>query len=207
AKLTVVVLVVDSLMPDEIGQSVPYTPNLNFLRDSGTSYSHSRAMFSAETIPNHVAMMTGMLPEHSGIVANSYWNRSGEPAASDLSLPSSLEATTLFTRIHESCPNLTTAAALSKDYLYEVFSDCGYSGSDCGTNDAPDQSSDPTQDPTFIEPSGHSPDIATMQHARTFLPDADFLFINLGDTDRVGHIDETGNSGSPAARYASLMDT
>jgi len=206
-KLTVVVLVVDSLMPDEFGQSYPATPNLTLLRDEGTSYAHSRAVFSAETIPNHVAMMTGMMPEHSGIAGNSYWNRTGDPVATDLSLPSELEATTLFTRIHDACPGVRTAAALSKSYLYEIFSECGYSGSDCGINRAPGQSFDPSADPTFIPESNHTPDQTTMREARGFLPDADFLFINLGDTDRSGHIDASGPSGTPFARYAALMDT
>ena len=206
-RLTVVVLVIDSLMPDELGQQAPATPNLTALRDEGTSYAHSRAVFSAETVPNHVAMMTGMMPEHSGIPGNSYWNRSGTPAARDLSLPSELEATTLFTRIHDACPGVRTAAALSKRYLYEIFSECGYSGSDCGINRAPDQSFDPSADPTFIPQSNHTPDLTTMGQARTFLPDADFLFINLGDTDRVGHIDASGATGTPFFRYASLLDT
>jgi hypothetical protein len=207
SRVTVVVVVVDSLMPAEIGQTLPPTPNLSFLRDAGTFYAHSRAVFSAETIPNHVAMMTGVVPERSGIVANSYWNRSGEPEASDLSLPSELEASTLFTRIRQSCPDLRTAAALSKSYLFEVFSECGYSGSDCGINDAPDQSFDPSMDPTFIPESEHTPDVTTMREARALLPDADFLFVNLGDVDRSGHIDETGATGTPIARYAALADT
>jgi hypothetical protein len=206
-RLTVVVVVVDSLMPAEIGQSLPPTPNLSFLRDAGTFYAHSRAVFSAETIPNHVAMMTGVVPERSGIVANSYWNRTGEPAAADLSLPSELEATTLFTRLRESCPDLRTAAALSKSYLYEVFSECGYSGADCGINDAPHASFDPSMDPTFIPVSEHTPDITTMREARALLPGADFLFVNLGDVDRTGHVDETGATGTPIARYAALADT
>jgi hypothetical protein len=206
-RLTVVVVVVDSLMPDEIGQTLPPTPNLSFLRDAGTFYAHSRAVFSAETIPNHVAMMTGVVPERSGIVANSYWTRSGEPEASDLSLPSELEATTLFTRIRESCPGVRTAAALSKSYLYEVFSECGYSGTDCGLNGAPDASFDPSMDPTFIPVSEHTPDVTTMREARAMLPDADFLFVNLGDVDRTGHIDESGATGSPVVRYAALAAT
>ena len=65
-KLTVVVAVVDSLMPDEIGAN---TPNLSDLKANGTFYSESRAMFSAETIPNHVAMMTGVVPARNGIAA------------------------------------------------------------------------------------------------------------------------------------------
>ncbi|HYC54645.1 MAG TPA: alkaline phosphatase family protein [Candidatus Binatia bacterium] len=206
-KLTVVVVVVDSLMPEELGQAVPTTPELTAFRDAGTSYAESRSVFSAETIPNHVAMMTGVYPDRSGIPTNTYWNRSGIPEERDLSLPSELEASTLFTRIHEACPNLTTAAALSKNYLYEVFSECGYSGTDCGGNDAPDVSFDPAADPTFIEPSGHTPDATTIREAREYLPAADFLFVNLGDVDRSGHIDVTGALGPPTARYAAMADT
>src|SRR5690349_13170590 len=82
-KLTVVVLVVDSLMPEELGQTTPAAPNLTAFRDAGTSYSESRSVFAAETIPNHVAMMTGVYPDRSGIPGNTYWNRSGEPTDTD----------------------------------------------------------------------------------------------------------------------------
>jgi hypothetical protein len=71
-KLTVVVAVVDSLMPDEITEA---TPNLKALKDGGTFYAESRSIFNAETIPNHVAMMTGVNPDRSGIVANSFVKR------------------------------------------------------------------------------------------------------------------------------------
>ncbi|HYB99564.1 MAG TPA: alkaline phosphatase family protein [Candidatus Limnocylindrales bacterium] len=206
-KLTVVVVVVDSLMPEELGQVSPATPALTAFRDAGTSFAESRAVFSGETIPNHVSMMTGVYPDRSGIPTNSYWNRTGTPEERDLSLPSELEASTLFTRIHSACPELRTAAALSKNYLYEVFSECGYSGTDCGGNDAPHVSFDPSQDPSYIEPSGHTPDPTTMREALEYLPGADFLFINLGDVDRSGHIDTSGPYGPPNARYAALADT
>src|SRR5688572_16937414 len=69
-KLTVVVLVVDSLMPADI--SAATTPQLEALRVGGTSYEESRSVYAAETIPNHVAMMTGVYPDRSGIPTNDF---------------------------------------------------------------------------------------------------------------------------------------
>lgn len=208
ADLGVFVIVVDSLMPEEIGAVLTPTPTMAGIRDAGTSYTESRAVFSAETIPNHVAMMTGAHPQNSGIPTNNYWNRQGDPSERDLSLPSELEVRTLFTRIKQECPNLRTAAAMSKDYLYEVFTDCGFSGSDCGINVAPDQHFDPTAHPTFIpQPAGLTPDITTMEAALAQLPDADFLFINLGQVDRTGHADETGVLGPPLLRNLVMQET
>jgi hypothetical protein len=208
AELGVFVIVVDSLMPHEVGAALTPTPTLAEFRSAGTAYSESRAVFSAETIPNHVAMMTGMYPENNGIPTNNYWNRQGEPEERDLSLPSEMEARTLFSRIKQECPNIRTAAAMSKDYLYEIFTDCGFSGTDCGINVAPDQHFDPTGHPTFIpQPAGLTPDSTTMQAALDQLPNADFMFINLGQVDRMGHADESGVSGNPVLRNAVLMET
>ena len=92
-KLTVAVVVIDSLMPQEIGTALTPTPTLNKFRDEGTAYADSRSVFFAETIPNHVAMMTGVYPGRSGIPANTYWNREGTPGDADLSLPYELEPT------------------------------------------------------------------------------------------------------------------
>ncbi len=208
AKLGVFVIVVDSLMPQEIGAALTPTPTLADIRTNGTSFTESRAVFVGETIPNHVAMMTGVYPEKSGIPANEYWNRQGTPARSDLSLPSELEVQTLFTRIKAECPNLRTAATMSKDYLYEIFSDCGFSGTDCGMNVAPDQHFNPTTDRSFLpSPAGLTPDITTMQAALAQLPNADFMFINLGQVDRAGHADESGVTGNPLFRNVAIADT
>lgn len=208
ADLGVFVIVVDSLMPQEIGAAVTPTPTLAGFRSTATFYNESRSVFSAETIPNHVAMMTGMYPQNSGIPTNNYWNREGAPNERDLSLPSELEARTLFTRIKQECPNIRTAAAMSKDYLYEVFTECGFSGQDCGINLAPDAHFDPTAHPAFIpQPAGLTPDTITMQAALEQLPNADFLFINLGQVDRVGHADATGIAGLPLLRNAVLAES
>ncbi len=207
-RLTVAVLVVDSLMPQEIGAALTPTPSIAALRDAGTSYTESRSVFVAETIPNHVAMMTGVYPDKSGIPANDYWNRTGEPEFRDLSLPSEVEVPTLFGRIKRDCPNLRTAAVMSKDYLYEVFSACGFSGTDCGSNPEPDFHFNPTEDPTFLpSPAGLTPDLTTMRVLLEALPNADFMLVNLGQVDRSGHADETGITGVPAFRNIALTET
>ena len=195
-ELGVFVIVVDGLMPGEVG---PLTPNLAALRDEGTWYEESRAVMIAETIPNHVAMMTGVYPERSGIAANKYWDREGSPSDADLSDPEELEAKTLFTVIDEQCGAVRTAAVLSKRYLFEIFSTGGI-------NVAADSHWDPR--PTNIpEPDGHSPDLITMGEALARLPNADFMFVNLGDVDRSGHADETGAVGVPVVRTAALVET
>ncbi len=207
-KLSVVVLVVDSLMPQEIGAALTPTPALAEFRDNATVFAESRSVFSAETIPNHVAMMTGTYPARNGIPTNNYWNREGEPGERDLSLPTEVEVDNLFTQIKRHCPDLRTAAVMSKDYLYEVFSACGFSGQDCGRNVEPDFHFNPTESPFFIpSPAGLTPDLVTMQAALGALPEADFMFINLGEVDRVGHADASGTTGNPLWRNTSLLTT
>lgn len=206
--MTVIVAVVDSLMPDEIGAALPPTPTLTNLRDTGSFFTESRSVFSAETIPNHVAMMTGVYPDRNGIPTNSYWDRGSGEVDRDLSLPTEVEVDNLFTQIKRQCPNLRTAAIMSKDYLYEVFSACGFSGEDCGRNVEADTHFDPTAEPSFIPPPGGLVlDDVTMGAALDALPDTDFMFINLGQVDRGGHIDETGITGVPMLRNTALTDT
>lgn len=211
-KLTVVVAVVDSLMPSDIG---PQTPTLQSLIEQGTMYAESRSVFSAETIPNHVAMMTGVVPERSGIPTNNFldFDAGAESAERDLSLPEKLTAKTLFTWITEKCgvsgapTYLRHGATLSKKYLYEIFQ--GDAANPDRQNDdpavfnvAPESYWDPTSSPLYIGPgSEHTPDIPTMQQALTQLPDLDFHFINLGDVDRSAH------AGGQVARLAVLGDT
>ena len=125
-KLTVIVAVVDSLMPQEITAS---TPNLNTLKSEGTFYEESRAVFSAETTPNHAAMMTGVYPQRNGIATNNFLDffDLANPVERDLSLPEEYTANTAFTWIDRQCrrsginPEIRTAATLSKKYLFELF--------------------------------------------------------------------------------------
>ena len=188
-KLTVLVVVVDSLMPHEIG---PGTPNLQALKESGTFYAESRAVFSAETIPNHVAMMTGVNPDRNGIAANKFIDfDSGSLDDVDLALPEKLTATTVFSWLRRDCvdsgaaPALRTGAVLSKKYLFDVFA--GDAANPDRENDnptvfnvQPDEYWDPTGSPAYLpDPDEHTPDAPTMQEVLSRLDAVDFLFLSL----------------------------
>ena len=212
-KLTVVVLVLDSFEPHEITAT---TPTLLALRDGGTiagsagpiavgggtSYAQSRSVYAAETIPNHVAMMTGVYPTRNGIPSNETIAdfSAAAPPDADLSVPEKLTANTAFTWIHQRCvangvnPGIRTAATLSKKYLYEIFRGDAYDPARANDdpdvfNVMPDAHWDPTQDPAYISvESEHTPDAPTMAAALLAMPNADFHFINLGDVDRLAHV-------------------
>jgi hypothetical protein len=207
-KLTVMVVVVDSLMPSDVGSQ---TPVLQSLIAEGTLYPESRAVFSAETIPNHAAMMTGMYPERNGIPTNNFIDYAAEtPEERDLSLPEELTANTLFTWITRQCresginPEIRHAATLSKKYLYEIFQGDAFDPDRENRNPLvfnvePDTHWNPQESPFYIGPgSEHTPDLPTMSQALTQLPGADFHFINLGDVDRSAH------AGGELARLAVL---
>lgn len=210
-KLTVIVLVVDSLMPHEVTAA---TPNLNALKTGGTFYDESRAVYAAETIPNHVAMMTGVYPARNGIPMNDFIDQFDGAATEEtrLSIPERLTANTLFTWIKLRCrdtgrnPGIRTGATLSKAYLYDIF--LGDAASDRANDDPdvfnvkPDTYWNPQDSPAYIpSPDEHTPDASTMDDARTRIADADFFFINLGDVDRLAHA-----SGADA-RNLALTDT
>lgn len=210
-RLTVVVVVVDSLMPEEINPAT--TPNLQALKDAGTFWPESRAVFSAETIPNHVAMMTGVYPDRNGIPANKFIDfAAAETEDRDLSLPEEMTALTAFTWLRERCvdtglnPELRTGAVLSKKYLFEIFA--GDAANPDRENDdpavfnvQPDEYWDPTSHPAYLpDPDEHTPDAPTMQEVLARLPSVDFLFVNLGDVDRSAHaFGEVGRASVPSA--------
>lgn len=209
--LTVVVVAIDSLMPEDIDTTA--MPNVTGLINNGSYYVESRSVFSAETIPNHVAMMTGVYPDRNGIPTNNFWDKEALPDApgdEDLDNPNELEAKTLFTWIDEQCrqgatplnPNFRHAAVLSKTYLWEIFrgDDADAQANDAGvTNIAPDTHWDPQTSPGYIGPgSEHTPDPFTGPEAVATLPAADFIFINLGDVDRSAHA--SGSTGRQVTR-------
>jgi hypothetical protein len=205
----VVVLVVDGLRPDEVA----LMPFLSQLAASGRYYTEARSVMVAETVPNHVAMVTGTYPDRNGIVANDFPDSaSGTVLGNDAR--GFLQSDSVFTLVADQCPDLTAAAVTSKDYLFEVMSH------DRNRDDEQDADSnfDNTSDPTFIPVAGLTPDERTIAEATRVLQqdDPDFLFVNLGSVDRVGHVDEVGGvtsalpTGSrPVARDAqrTLTDT
>ena len=195
----VYVVVVDGLLPADV--TTARMPNLAALRSTGVWYSDSRAVFPTETLPNHAAMMTGVLPHRSGIVGNKYL-----PPGSDASVtagqyndsPAHFLSNTLVTRLERACgPSVSTASTLSKTYLYRAFTGEPESA-------GPDRQleADLHWAPSPVIPvSEHSPDAATMtsgflpwMRALEENPTPQFAFVNLGDVDRSGHADNGGNT-------------
>jgi hypothetical protein len=187
--LRVYVLVVDGLRPDEAAGA--YLPTLRSLAARGTSFTAARAVPVAETLPNHVAMMSGVHPRRSGVPANSVWDPA-LGAVRDLGLASDLVAPTLLERLPAEL-GLATASVLSKDYLFGVF---GGRATHRWTP-AP-----------LLPVTDHAPDVFTVDALLRLVDDHDpaLVFANLGDVDRFGHADLTGSS-LRLLRTLALIDT
>lgn len=169
------VLVVDGCRPDEISA---LTPNLRALRDGGLRFPRASSMPIAETIPNHVMMMTGMRPDKTGVPANAVYDRAlGE--VRDLDRPSDIRVQTIIQRLKRR--GLRTGTVLSKEYLYGIFGG---------------RASYRWEPAPIVPISGHAPDVFTMRAALDMLDELDphLMFVNLGDIDRFGHVDLTGGS-------------
>lgn len=187
--LRVYVLVVDGCRPDEAVGA--YLPTVRWLAAQGTSFAAAKAITVAETIPNHVAMMSGVWPARSGVPANSVWDPAlGE--VRDLGLASDLLVPTVLDRLPAEL-GLATASVLSKDYLFGVF----------GTRATHRWTPEP-----MLPVTNHAPDVFTMDALLRVIDDHDpaLVFANLGDVDRFGHADLTGSS-LRLLRTLALIDT
>ncbi len=182
------VLVLDGCRPDEIGDGL--MPTVRALRDGGKNYPRASSLPIMETIPNHVMMMTGVRPDRSGVPANAIYDRAlGD--VRDMDRASDIRTTTVIDQLNRS--GRTTGTVLSKEYLYGVF----------GTRATHRWEPQPV-----IPVSGHAPDVFTVDAAIGMVEELDphFVFVNLGDIDRLGHSDVTGTTAK-AARRAALADT
>lgn len=207
SKTRVYLLSLDGLRPDEVA----LMPFLQSLADEGTYYTESRAVMVAETIPNHVSMVTGAYPDRTGIVANNF-PVPGRAENLESGDPSLLQADSLFTVVADQCPELTTAAVTSKDYLFTVLE---HDRNGDGARDA-DSNFDNPSDPSFIPGLGLTLDERTVPEAVRVSRelDPDFLFMNFGSIDRTGHVDPVGGvtaglptGAAPAARTTQLVRT
>ncbi len=182
-------LVVDGCRPDEATGA--YLPTVRSLAAQGTSFAAARSISVAETIPNHVAMMSGVYPQRSGVPANSIYDRAtGE--VRDLGLATDLGTSTVLDRLPAEL-GLATASVLSKDYLFGVFGErATYRW---------------TPEP-MLPITNHAPDVFTMDALVRTIDDHDpaLVFANLGDVDRFGHADLTGTS-IRLLRTLALIDT
>ena len=229
--LQVYVVVLDGLRPREVDPA--RTPFLNGLKESGTWYEQARSVYLAETLPNHAAMMTGVLPQRSGLLGNDYWERNtgnaNPPGKTSYGPangggynhrmldPTKLDVETLPTTLEESC-DVSSAVVQSKGYLWHLFGGEPPNPDDAAWQRRADYIWGATESNEYIpDPDDHTPDASVM--ADGFMPwltsDAPsprFAFLNLGDIDRSGHVDESGATTAPdgtltAFRQAALTDT
>ena len=186
--LRVYVIVVDGTRPDEI--TPLRTPRLHALRTGGTWFSAARSLPVMETIPNHVMMMTGVRPDRSGVPANSVFDRR-EGGVRDLDRPADLRSPTLLERL--GATGRTTGTVLSKRYLFGIF----------GT-----RATHRWEPAPLLPVTEHAPDVSTTDALIAMVDEFDphLVFVNLGDTDRVGHGDLSGTTLA-AARTAALAGT
>ncbi|NLE81009.1 MAG: alkaline phosphatase family protein [Rhodococcus sp.] len=183
------VVVVDGMRPDEL--TTDLTPTLTRLAAAGTTFTDASAIAIAETLPNHAAMMTGVRPSRNGVPANVIFDQA-EGETRDLDRPTDLWAPTMLDRIRDEL-GFVTASVLSKEYLHGLF----------GTR------ASVVWEPAPLMPgTEHAPDIFTMDALIRTVEDhaPRFTFTNLGDVDRVGHIDLSGVS-LRIARHAALRNT
>jgi predicted AlkP superfamily pyrophosphatase or phosphodiesterase len=51
------------------------TPNLNNIAQIGVKADRMKPSYPASTFPNHYTLATGLVPDHHGIVNNTFWNK------------------------------------------------------------------------------------------------------------------------------------
>ena len=183
------VLVVDGCRPDEITPGL--TPTLAALREGGLDHPRAMSLPIMETIPNHVMMMTGLRPDRTGVPANLIYDRARRKTR-DMDRPRDIRCRTVIGRLNGA--GFTTGTVLSKSYLYGIF----------GTRATHRWEPEP-----IVPVSGHAPDKFTMDAALSMIEEFDpnLVFVNLGDVDRMGHVDQTGPFDLRVMRQAALADT
>ena len=164
-------------------------PRLSTLRREGTWFANARSLPVMETIPNHVMMMTGCRPARNGVPANKIYDR-GAGALRDCDRPTDIKVATVIEQLNRS--GRTTGTVLSKEYLYSIFGE---------------RATHRWEPFPVIPVSGHAPDQSTMDAAIAMVEefDPDFMFVNLGDVDRVGHSDLTGTTGDIAWNFEKFV--
>jgi hypothetical protein len=137
-----------------------------------------------------VMMMTGRRPDRTGVPANVVYDRElGETRTLDRQ--QDLRGGTVIGALNAA--GFTTGTVLSKEYLYGVFGD---------------RATHRWEPAPIVPVSGHAPDVFTMDAALAMVEEFDphLVFVNLGDIDRMGHVDFTGNDVR-LARQLALVDT
>lgn len=68
----VIIISFDGFRWDYVNRGI--TPNINSLINEGVKASSFQPVFPTKTFPNHISIITGMYPEHHGIIFNEFKN-------------------------------------------------------------------------------------------------------------------------------------
>ncbi len=72
AKPYVILISFDGFRWDYVDREI--TPHFDFIGEHGVSAKSLRPCFPSKTFPNHLSIITGMYPEHHGIISNNFWD-------------------------------------------------------------------------------------------------------------------------------------
>jgi ectonucleotide pyrophosphatase/phosphodiesterase family protein 5 len=153
----------------------------------------ARAVMPTRTNPNHVTLLTGVLPESHGITGNGYFDRRAGVVKS-VDAGELIEVETLFTLAATRQPPLVTIAAFSKAKIGRLFAPVP------GRQHGPDV----LWTPVTEGPAGHLVGVASdAETMDAFLAAAgarepDLAAINLSEVDRTAH--ERGPTATADAR-------
>ena len=70
SKPYVILISFDGFRWDYVDRGI--TPNFDYIKENGTSAKSLRSCFPTKTFPNHISIVTGMYPEHHGIITNGF---------------------------------------------------------------------------------------------------------------------------------------
>lgn len=194
----VILISIDSALSEYIAPNI--MPNLFRLLSRGFNFTNVYTTFTCNTIPAHVAMLTGAYPERTGIIGNAYhFKENGTTIiANRLTLR---KAQTII----EANPEIFSVFISGKWWLGPILSN----GSDYIIN-APRGRIPPTEPYDFNIPvSGLSGDAndywtisAMIEIARKI--DFDFMFVNLAWCDDLQHV--YGPLTEPIKKYMHELD-
>ncbi len=68
----VILISFDAFKWDYVDRNI--TPNFDYIKEHGVSANSLRPCFPSKTFPNHLSIITGMYPEHHGIISNNFKN-------------------------------------------------------------------------------------------------------------------------------------
>jgi len=198
-----VIVVIDGCRPEYL--TLAQTPNLDALRESGTTYPEAMVgHLVSDTPPGHATLVTGLLPRSHGIVAHEWIDRNTGKKVSVTSLKSAADGTLLRVYADRGIAPLGALLKGARPDAYVAAVSCGkyYAAMLMGGVDAdeivyfpPDSSLDQgpvgdARDWTNLDTSAMTAAIGIVKAKRPTL-----LMISLPDTDRMAH--DTGGLTAP----------